>query len=56
MANILPRRRINKSSITIQQRLERNSIPIPESGCHAWIGFCDEKGYGRIARYKKGTL
>lgn len=54
MASTLPRSRVNKSSITIQQRLAMHSIPVPESGCHLWTGFCDEKGYGRmVIRYRK---
>lgn len=33
---------------TIQERLERNSIPVPLAGCWLWTGHVDRCGYGKI--------
>ena len=32
----------------IADRLERHSIPEPNSGCKLWLGAVDESGYGRM--------
>jgi hypothetical protein len=32
----------------LSERIERLSIPEPNSGCWLWLGHTDEKGYGRI--------
>ena len=39
--------------VPIQERIDRNSIPEPNSGCHLWTGGYDNRGwpfkdYGRI--------
>lgn len=33
---------------TLAQRLEKYSIPEPNSGCILWFGYTSEGGYGRI--------
>lgn len=33
---------------TIRQRLDRYSIPEPNSGCLLWTGFANPRGYGRV--------
>jgi len=32
----------------VQQRLEDNHTPVPESGCWLWLGCVDGSGYGMI--------
>ena|SRR6478736_6926734 len=34
--------------MTIAQRLERNSMPEPNSGCRLWLGAVGESGHGRM--------
>jgi hypothetical protein len=38
-----------RNSETLAERLERNSIPEPNSGCRLWCGSLDAKGYGGLA-------
>lgn len=33
---------------SIAERLERNSMPEPNSGCVLWLAACDDDGYGLI--------
>ncbi len=35
-------------SMTLAERLERNSIPEPNSGCILWLGGCMPFGHGRM--------
>lgn len=35
-------------NLTIQERLDYYSTPIPECGCHIWMGSVDKDGYGKI--------
>ena len=35
--------------VPVAERLERLSIPEPNSGCWLWTGFLHKSGYGRIA-------
>jgi hypothetical protein len=37
-----------KKRIPVSVRLERNSIPEPNSGCTLWLGSSNKEGYGRI--------
>jgi hypothetical protein len=39
--------------LPVRPRLESNSMPIPECGCHIWLGSCDGKGYGLIRVHGK---
>lgn len=34
--------------MTLLERIEAGSIPVPESGCWIWLGCVDGDGYGRI--------
>lgn len=34
--------------MTVADRLERNSIPEPNSGCQLWLGAIDSSGQGRM--------
>lgn len=43
----LPDNRGRKESL--QDCIERNSMPITESGCVVWMGSCNSKGYGSIS-------
>ena len=35
-------------NISIKDRFEKYVMPVPECGCHIWIGACDTTGYGRF--------
>jgi hypothetical protein len=39
--------------IDIKERLEKYSIPEPNSGCYLWVGRYSRDGYGQV--YYKGT-
>ena len=41
--------------MSLKDRLELYSIPIPESGCQIWIGACFSQGYG-VLQYKGKNL
>lgn len=45
---------IRGKAATLSERLERNSIPEPNSGCILWLGAVDKWGYGRIGRREFG--
>lgn len=34
--------------MTLRERLDRESIPEPNSGCLLWFGYADRSGYGRV--------
>lgn len=34
--------------VSIEDRLERNSTPEPNSGCRLWLGAVDKDGYGQM--------
>jgi len=40
----------------IQDRLERNAVRLPFSGCWVWVGAADPLGYGRIGMQGKAKL
>ena len=40
----------------LPDRLQRNIIPVPESGCWLWIGSTDKGGYGRLKWQGRTTL
>ena len=40
--------RLIKSPCSIEERIERLSMPVPESGCRLWIGATMGKGYPQI--------
>ena len=37
------------TDIALQNRIEANSIPEPNSGCWLWLLSCDHSGYGNIS-------
>jgi hypothetical protein len=39
-------RGVDRRYVPIAQRLERNSMPEPNSGCLLWLGAIDGEGYG----------
>lgn len=39
--------------LTVEQRLERNSIPVPFSGCIVWTGSVDTGGYAKFNSHRK---
>jgi hypothetical protein len=45
---------MTRASVT--ERLERMSMPEPNSGCVLWLGSLDDKGYGRIRQPGKTSL
>ncbi len=40
--------RTTSTYLTLPDRLQRNILPVPESGCWLWIGPTDRGGYGRL--------
>lgn len=40
----------------VEQKMESFSMPIPEAGCHVWIGARDPRGYGRVRYGGKACL
>lgn len=42
------------STMTIQERFERNCTPEPNSGCWLWTGFVTKKGYGSFSIDRAG--
>lgn len=45
---VVPIKAKRKAGLSIQERLQRNCIPIPFAGCFVWCGALDNKGYGVI--------
>ena len=37
-----------KSDSELRQFLADNSMPVPEAGCHIWLGALDADGYGQV--------
>lgn len=35
-------------NLALQERLDRHSIPEPNSGCWLWVGSISRNGYGRV--------
>ena len=42
--------------LRLPDRLQRNILPVPESGCWLWIGSTDKGGYGRVNWQGRTTL
>ena len=40
----------------VRQRIELNSIPVPESGCFLWVGYCNPGGYAMSSFNSKNAL
>ena len=34
--------------MTVQEQLDTKTMPVTESGCLLWIGYCDRDGYGKF--------
>lgn len=45
----------NRSRASVAERLERLSVPEPNSGCVLWLGYIDPQGYGRFTVSKERT-
>ncbi len=41
------------SAMSIAEKLERHSIPEPNSGCLLWMGACVRNGYGYLGHKRK---
>jgi len=39
-------------TLTLAERLDRHSMPEPNSGCVLWTGYCNQDGYGKLRIHK----
>ena len=46
---------MTKRGLSLQERFELYVSPEPNTGCHLWMGFCEDSGFGRFATKSRTT-